>query len=75
MPSNSTYFQDDGSDEDRGGSPVTSQPSPKKGQNAPVYAMPPPPSNPMGENAALNQGDVPVYTPGQLVKECEKFPL
>ncbi|XP_063925214.1 dnaJ homolog subfamily C member 5 isoform X3 [Zophobas morio] len=43
--------------------PVTAQPSPKKGPNAPVYAMPPPTSN-LGESAALNQGDVPVYTPG-----------
>lgn len=46
---------------------MTTQPSPKKGQNAPVYAMPPPPSNTMGESAALNQGDVPVYTPGELL--------
>ncbi|KAG5867444.1 hypothetical protein JTB14_034498 [Gonioctena quinquepunctata] len=53
---------DDGSEEDRAGSPITSQPSPKKGQNAPVYAMPPPSSN-MGESAALNQSEVPVYTP------------
>ncbi|XP_074040653.1 dnaJ homolog subfamily C member 5 isoform X2 [Leptinotarsa decemlineata] len=55
--------RDDASDEDRAGSPVTSQPSPKKGQSVPVYAMPPPPSSKMGESAALNQGDVPVYTP------------
>ncbi|XP_018572171.1 dnaJ homolog subfamily C member 5 isoform X4 [Anoplophora glabripennis] len=56
-------LNEDGSDEERGGSPVTSQPSPKKGQNAPVYAMPAPPANGMGESAALNQGDVKVYTP------------
>nr|CAH7756659.1 unnamed protein product [Callosobruchus chinensis] len=57
---------DDGSDDDRGGGspPVTSQPSPnKKPPSAPVYAMPPPPQQ-QGESAALNQGDVPVYTPG-----------
>ncbi|KAJ8910094.1 hypothetical protein NQ315_013231 [Exocentrus adspersus] len=58
----STWCKDDVSDDERGGSPVTSQPSPKKGQNAPVYAMPAPPSNGMGESAALNQGDVKVYT-------------
>lgn len=28
--------------------------------------MPAPPSNSMGESAALNQGDVPVYTPGEF---------
>ncbi|XP_049824955.1 dnaJ homolog subfamily C member 5 homolog isoform X2 [Aethina tumida] len=44
----------------RSGSPVTSQPSPNKGTNLPVFAMPPPPG--MGESAALNQGDVPNYT-------------
>ncbi|CAH1978060.1 unnamed protein product [Acanthoscelides obtectus] len=58
-------LNDDGSDDDRGGGspPVTSQPSPnKKPPSAPVYAMPPPPQQ-QGENAALNQGDVPVYTP------------
>lgn len=58
--------RDDGSDDgrqgSRAGSPVTSQPSPKKGPN-PVYAMPAPPSAGAGESAALNQGDVPVYTP------------
>ncbi|XP_066251499.1 dnaJ homolog subfamily C member 5 isoform X1 [Euwallacea similis] len=58
---------DDGSDEDRagsrGGSPVTSQPSPKKGPSNPIYAMPAPPTAAAGESAALNQGDVPVYTP------------
>ncbi|XP_044763511.1 dnaJ homolog subfamily C member 5-like isoform X2 [Coccinella septempunctata] len=56
---------DDHSDADgspRGGSPVTSQPSPKKGTGSmPVYAMPPPNYN---ESQSLNQGDVPVYTPG-----------
>ncbi|XP_076256680.1 dnaJ homolog subfamily C member 5 homolog isoform X3 [Rhynchophorus ferrugineus] len=54
-------LQDDGSDDDRIGSPVTSQPSPKKGPSNPVFAMPAPQS--AGESAALNQGDVPVYTP------------
>lgn len=59
-------FQDDGSDEERAGSgspPVTSQPSPKKGPG-PVFAMPAPSAS-AGESAALNQGDVPVYTPGK----------
>ncbi|XP_044261390.1 dnaJ homolog subfamily C member 5-like isoform X2 [Tribolium madens] len=61
-------LNEDGSDDELAGSPkndsaITSQPSPKKGPNAPVYAMPPPTSN-LGESAALNQGDVPVYTPG-----------
>ncbi|XP_068901410.1 dnaJ homolog subfamily C member 5-like isoform X1 [Tenebrio molitor] len=61
--------REDASEDEAAGSPrnstppITSQPSPKKGPNAPVYAMPPPTSN-LGENAALNQGDVPVYTPG-----------
>ncbi|XP_072382369.1 dnaJ homolog subfamily C member 5-like isoform X1 [Diabrotica undecimpunctata] len=59
--------RDDGSDDGRGeASPVTSQPSPNRSQNAPVYAMPPPPA--MGESAALNQGDVPVYTPDLFAK-------
>lgn len=62
-------MQEDGSDDEpaggspRAGTPVTTQPSPKKGPSAPVYAMPPPTSN-LSENAALNQGDIPVYTPG-----------
>ncbi|XP_018334280.1 dnaJ homolog subfamily C member 5 isoform X2 [Agrilus planipennis] len=42
-------------------SPVTTQPSPSK-KTAPVFAMPMPPPA-FDENAALNQGDVPVYTP------------
>lgn len=56
---------DDGSDEERAGSgspPVTSQPSPKKGPGNMAFAMPAP-SAAAGESAALNQGDVPVYTP------------
>ncbi|XP_045465978.1 dnaJ homolog subfamily C member 5-like isoform X2 [Harmonia axyridis] len=55
---------DDHSDAEAGsprGSPITSQPSPKKGPSVPVYAMPPPNYN---ESQSLNQGDVPVYTPG-----------
>ena len=66
-------FQEDASDDEpaigsprNDSPPVTAQPSPKKGPNAPVYAMPPPTSN-LGESAALNQGDVPVYTPGTLL--------
>lgn len=57
------------SDDERGntsrGSPITSQPSPtkNKGQSAPIFAMPPPSYN---ESAALNQGEVPVYTPGNV---------
>ncbi|KAH1011969.1 hypothetical protein HUJ04_001233 [Dendroctonus ponderosae] len=57
---------DDGSEEDRGGSPVTSQPSPtrKGAPSNPIFAMPAPASSATaGESAALNQGDVPVYTP------------
>ncbi|CAG9831482.1 unnamed protein product [Diabrotica balteata] len=62
------HILDDGSDDGRGeASPVTSQPSPNRSQNAPVYAMPPPPA--MGESAALNQGDVPVYTPGEFIHQ------
>lgn len=45
----------------RAGSPITAQPSPKKGPTAPVFAMPPPNYN---ESQSLNQGDVPIYTPG-----------
>ncbi|XP_050308515.1 dnaJ homolog subfamily C member 5 homolog isoform X2 [Anthonomus grandis grandis] len=59
----------DGSDEDAGpglggGSPpVTSQPSPSRGApTTTTFAMPAPPG-PAGESAALNTGDVPVYTP------------
>lgn len=61
------FLQEDLS-EDEGGSspkrdaPVTSQPSPNKPGNTTVFAMPAPPT--VGENAALNQGDHPVYTPG-----------
>lgn len=55
--------RDDASDFGMGDSPITNQPSPNKSQSAPVYAMPPPPSSSMGESAALNHGDVPVYTP------------
>ncbi|KAK4878634.1 hypothetical protein RN001_011140 [Aquatica leii] len=48
----------------RGCSPVMHQPSPSTQPNAPVYAMPPPPYCNLSESAALNQGDVPVYTTG-----------
>ncbi|KAF5284263.1 hypothetical protein FQR65_LT00264 [Abscondita terminalis] len=48
----------------RAGSPVMCQPTAGAQPNAPVYAMPPPPSSNLSESAALNQGDVPVYTTG-----------
>lgn len=51
-------------DSPKGATPITSQPSPSKQPNTTVYAMPAPPPYEMGESAALNQGDVPVYTPG-----------
>ncbi|XP_031330372.1 dnaJ homolog subfamily C member 5 isoform X2 [Photinus pyralis] len=58
-------FSDEAGDSPlRAGSPVMKQPSPSKQPNVPVYAMPPPPSSNLTENAALNQGDVPVYTTG-----------
>ncbi|XP_022902850.1 dnaJ homolog subfamily C member 5 isoform X2 [Onthophagus taurus] len=53
-----------GGNKTSGGGPITSQPTPTKQQNAPVFAMPAPPTANVGENAALNQGDHPVYTPG-----------
>lgn len=60
-------LQEDISEDEAGRSPardapVTSQPSPSKQPNTTVFAMPAPPT--VGENAALNQGDHPVYTPG-----------
>lgn len=61
-----SFCQEDLEDDDspaRGTTPITSQPSPGKQPNTTVYAMPAPASS-MSENAALNQGDVPVYTPG-----------
>ncbi|KAF2897067.1 hypothetical protein ILUMI_09094 [Ignelater luminosus] len=57
-------ISDEGGDSPTRGSPVTHQPSPGKQPNAPVYAMPPPPASNLSESAALNQGDVPVYTTG-----------
>ncbi|XP_049292673.1 dnaJ homolog subfamily C member 5 homolog [Anopheles funestus] len=61
--------------EDNGGGsgPVTSQPQAGQGQGAgmPVYAMPPPSSNPTNpftgnatESTGLNTGNQPIYTPG-----------
>lgn len=58
------FFDEAGDSPLRAGSPVMKQPSPSKQPNVPVYAMPPPPSSNLTENAALNQGDVPVYTTG-----------
>uniref|UniRef100_A0A182LVW5 J domain-containing protein n=1 Tax=Anopheles culicifacies TaxID=139723 RepID=A0A182LVW5_9DIPT len=63
--------------EDNGGGsgPVTSQPQPGQGQGAgmPVYAMPPPSSNPTNpftgnatESTGLNTGNQPIYTPGMM---------
>ncbi|KAF5290085.1 hypothetical protein FQA39_LY14866 [Lamprigera yunnana] len=65
----STWCKEDFSDEAgdspiRSGSPVMRQPSPSKQPSIPVYAMPPPPSANLTENAALNQGDIPIYTTG-----------
>lgn len=67
---NETYnsqedISEEGGDSPNRGSPVTHQPSPCKQPNVPVYAMPPPPSTNLSESAALNQGDVPVYTTGE----------
>lgn len=45
-----------------GSPPVTSQPSPQKHHQQQVFAMPAPPQP--NENAALNQGERTVYTPG-----------
>uniref|UniRef100_A0A182JC37 Uncharacterized protein n=1 Tax=Anopheles atroparvus TaxID=41427 RepID=A0A182JC37_ANOAO len=57
-----------------GGGPVTSQPQAGQAQGAgmPVYAMPPPSSNPTNpftgstatESTGLNTGNQPIYTPG-----------
>lgn len=57
-----------------GGGPVTSQPQAGQAQGAgmPVYAMPPPSSNPTNpftgsaatESTGLNKGNQPIYTPG-----------
>lgn len=56
-----------------GGAPVTSQPTAGKGAGAmPVYAMPPPPSNPNNpfasmaatEATSLSSSGQAIYTPG-----------
>lgn len=47
-----------------GNEPITAQPSGGNKGQMPVFAMPAPPSANMGENSALNQGEMPVYTPG-----------